>query len=103
MSVLLIGGDKLGNIKDKLKENGFSKIEHVTGRKSGNKKIKINSNLDLVLVLVDFVGHNLVDIIKRESKKSGVAVKFSRRSWVYMEDQLQGYIQEIVDNKNKMA
>ncbi|MCR3760615.1 DUF2325 domain-containing protein [Clostridium felsineum] len=95
MSVLLIGGDKLGNIKDKLKESGFNKIEHVTGRKSGNKKIRINSNLDLVLVLVDFVGHNFMDIIKRESKKSGVRVKFSKRSWSYIEDELKDYIKKI--------
>ena len=90
MSVLLIGGDRIGSITQKLRERGFDDIQHVTGRKHGNRKIKISANTDLVLVLVDFVEHNLVEIVKKESKKVGVRVEFSRRSWISMESNLQG-------------
>lgn len=89
MSVLLIGGDRIGSITQKLKENGFDNIQHVTGRKHGNRNIKISSKIDLVLVLVDFVEHNLVEIVKKQSKKAGVRVEFSKRSWTSMESNLR--------------
>lgn len=89
MSVLLIGGDRIESITRKLKENGFNDIEHVSGRKHGNRKLKINPKTDLVLVLVDFVEHNLVEIVKKESKKIGVRVEFSKRSWTSIESSIQ--------------
>lgn len=33
-SILVIGGDRLGNIVDFLEEQGFTNIHHVTGRKN---------------------------------------------------------------------
>ncbi|WP_026881195.1 DUF2325 domain-containing protein [Clostridium akagii] len=94
MSVLLIGGDRIGSITQKLKENGFDDIQHVTGRKHGNRKIKISPKTDLVLIFVDFVEHNLVEIVKKESKRIGVRVEFSKRSWISMESTIKGCIND---------
>jgi hypothetical protein len=33
MSLLVVGGDRLGKIRENLKERRFDKIMHVTGRK----------------------------------------------------------------------
>lgn len=95
MSILVIGGDKLGNITQKLSESGFSDIQHISGRKYGDRKIKISCNTDLVLVLVDFIEHSLMNIIKKESKKYGVKITFSKRSWVHIENNIQSCIKEI--------
>lgn len=98
MSILVVGGDKLGNITEKLSENGFSHIEHISGRKCGDRKTKVSCKTDLVLVLTDFVEHSLMNTIKKESKKYGVKLAFSKRSWVYMENSIKNCIKEISDD-----
>ncbi|WP_411680279.1 DUF2325 domain-containing protein [Clostridium thailandense] len=95
MSILLVGGDRLGNIKEKLIESGFKNIEHVSGRKNSDKKIKIPEKTDLVLVLVDYVGHTLTEFVKKESKRTGTKIAFSKRSWTHMEKTIQECIKEI--------
>lgn len=95
MSVLVIGGDKLGNITHKLSENGFSDIQHISGRKYGDRKLKVHYKTDLILVLIDFVDHALVNIIKKESKKYGIKITFSKRSWIHMENSIKNNIKEI--------
>lgn len=44
MSILVVGGDKIGNIIQKLSENGFSEMQHISGRKPGDKKIWCSNN-----------------------------------------------------------
>lgn len=103
MSILLIGGDRLDSITGKLMESGFENVEHISGRKNRDKKIKISEKTDLVLVLVDYVGHKLAEVAKEESKKSDVKIVFSRRSWACMEKIIQKCIVEISnDRKNLM-
>lgn len=99
MSILLVGGDKLDNIKEKLTEKGFQNIEHVSGRKKSDKKIKIPEKTDLVLVFVDYVGHKLSQTIKEQSRKYDVRIAFSKRSWTCMEKTIQKYIEDIGNDK----
>ena len=95
MSILVIGGDNLGNITQKLSERGFSDIQHISGRKSGDKRFKIPCETDLVLVLIDFIGHGLMNNIKKESKKYGVKITFSKRSWTQIESNIDNCVGEI--------
>lgn len=99
MSILLVGGDKLGNITERLMENGFDDIEHVDGRKSGARKIKISPKTDLVLVLIDYVGHKVAQNMKEESRKNDVRIAFSKRSWIHMEKTVQECVKEIKEGK----
>lgn len=94
MSILVVGGDNLGNIMQKLLDNGFSDIQHISGRKPGDKKFKIPYETDLVLVLVDFINHALMNAIKKESKKYGVQITFSKRSWVHIENNINNCIKD---------
>ncbi len=95
MSILVVGGDKLGSITQKLSETGFSEIQHISGRKYGDRKTKIPFNADIVLVLTDFIEHALMRNIKKESKKSGVKLIFSKRSWTHMEYDIKNSIKDI--------
>lgn len=95
MCILLIGGDKLGNITEKLIQNGFNDIEHITGRKKDAKSFRMPSHIDLVMVLVDFVGHQLTKIVKEESRRSNVKVVYSKRSWTHMEKKIQECAKEL--------
>lgn len=102
MSILLIGGDRLGSITNKLIESGFENVEHISGRKNRDKKIKISEKMDLVLVLVDYVGHKLAEVAKQESKRSDVKIAFSKRSWVHMEKIIQKCIMEISNDRKDL-
>jgi hypothetical protein len=95
MSILLIGGDSLGNITEKLIENGFQDIQHITGRKNDSKRFKISPKTDLVMVLVDFVSHKLSEIVKEESRKADVKIAFSKRSWTHMEKKIKECAKEL--------
>ncbi|MBU5592912.1 DUF2325 domain-containing protein [Clostridium sp. MSJ-4] len=92
MSVLVIGGDKLGNIKDYLKQNGFQTINHVTGRKKGDLKVDIPVNTDLVLILTDFIGHQLTKTIKGRVKEKEATVIYSKRSISYLDQNLKEFL-----------
>ena len=81
MSVLIIGGDRLGNIPVMLRSIGATDIKHVTGRNKRHSSFDISCQTDVVLVLIDYVNHNFAQIIKEKAKLSGVKVLFSRRAW----------------------
>ncbi|WP_368487758.1 DUF2325 domain-containing protein [Clostridium sp. BJN0013] len=89
MNILIVGGDRLDNIKNKLDKCGINKVNHITGRKKGDKKIEIPKNTDVVLVLTDFIGHNMTEIIKKQSKKNHTLIMFSKRSWVCIEENIK--------------
>lgn len=99
MSVLVIGGDRICNIKEKLRQIGFDKIEHVTGRKKNDRKVRISEKTDLVLVLIDYVGHNVTEVVKDESKRCDVKVMFSKRSWAHMERSIQDFVKGIANDR----
>ncbi|MCY6369611.1 DUF2325 domain-containing protein [Clostridium ganghwense] len=91
MSVLVVGGDKLGNIKDNLKQRGFEEISHLSGRKKSQKSIKIPENTDIVLVLTDFVNHQIAKTIKKQTKDHSTKILYAKRSWVHIEESLKKF------------
>ncbi len=81
MSIVVVGGDHLGNITDKLKSNGFTRIHHYHGRKVLKFRDKISRSTGLVLVLTDYVGTDLAKVVRAEAKKNKVNVVYCWRSW----------------------
>ncbi|TDX48948.1 DUF2325 domain-containing protein [Orenia marismortui] len=92
MSIVIVGGDKLGNIPTELNKLGFDKIEHISGRKS--YKIQLTTNADMVLVLTDYISHNLCKNVKCKAKECDVPVLFCRRSWscIYKKLNICGFL-----------
>lgn len=99
MGILLVGGDKIDKIAEKLIGCGFQDIAHISGRKNGDKRLKIPAKTDLVLVLVDFVSHDVAEIMKEQSKKYAVKIAFSKRSWTHMEKTVHECAKEIKNAK----
>lgn len=89
MSVLVIGGDKLGNIKDNLKQEGFESISHLSGRKKSQKGLKVPENIDVVLILTDFVNHQITKAIKKQIKCENTKVVYAKRSWIHIQKSLE--------------
>ncbi|WP_027308186.1 DUF2325 domain-containing protein [Caloramator sp. ALD01] len=90
MSALIIGGDKIQTLVKGLKTKGFNEIEHISGRKNGDK---INSSInraekyDVVIVLTDYVNHCVVNNLKSCSTRSKVI--YCRRSWPLIEENIK--------------
>ncbi|NGQ96746.1 DUF2325 domain-containing protein [Brevibacillus sp. SYP-B805] len=79
-TVLVVGGDRLGNIVELLNVRGFRQIHHVTGRKRLQTKVKIPGNTEMIVVFTDFVNHNLSTQIKNQAKERNVPILFCKRS-----------------------
>ncbi|MBY6274954.1 MAG: dihydroorotate dehydrogenase [Symbiobacterium thermophilum] len=77
--VLVIGGDHLGSIDEHLRRLGYRSVKHVTGR--SERRVEIPSGTELVVVLIDYVNHNLARWVKQQAKARGLPIIFSRRSW----------------------
>lgn len=87
-SLLVVGGDKLGEITNKLKNEGFKSIIHLNGRKVKRNRKEIPEKIDTILVLTDFINHNLSTLIKREAQEKSIPIYFSKRSWSFISKEL---------------
>lgn len=88
MSILIIGGDRLGNIMDNLRGIGFKDIRHISGRKKSHLELKVTQKVDVVLVLTDFVNHELAKKIKEAYKNGHCQTVFVRRSWCHIKGEM---------------
>lgn len=80
MAALIVGGDNVESIKDELLAQGIQQITHWTGRKHGDKNNVIPRNIELIVVLVNYVNHSLSSKVKKEAKRLRVPVIYSKNS-----------------------
>lgn len=81
MSVLIVGGDHLGGIPKELDKIGVTEIRHVTGRSKQKIREGIPETMDFIIVLHDFVNHNLAYKIKNLAENKRIPVVYAKRSW----------------------
>lgn len=86
MSILVIGGDYLGNITQKLSGMGFDKIKHNPGR--NRRSVIIPRKTDVVLILTDYINHDLAYKVKEETREKGIKTVFARRAWSHIQSSL---------------
>lgn len=90
MSVVVVGGDYLGNIKKKLYSLGVTALVHISGRKAVDKnKINLPKNTAFVLVFTDYVNHISAQNAKLAAKTKSIPLVFSKRSWRAVEEKLK--------------
>ncbi len=92
MNALIVGGDNLGTIPDRLHKKGFDNIEHISGRKGWGKKDSIllrSGRADLVIVFVDFLSHRVAKSAKEIIRELDANVIYTKRSWSHLEDQFE--------------
>jgi hypothetical protein len=80
-NLMIVGADHLGNITEKLMNCGVTNIIHMDGRKDNMTKRDIPSYVDIVLVMTDYINHNLAKVIKQKAKSQEVPTYFVKRSW----------------------
>lgn len=88
MSILIVGGDNLGNIVENLREIGFQDIQHVSGRKKRHLDLNVARSVDVVLVLTDFVNHQLARTIKDACRNAPCRTVFARRAWCHIKGEM---------------
>lgn len=84
MTVLIVGADRLGNIPKKLRNEGVKKIIHWSGRSRSFQNKAIPRNVDKIIVLYDFLNHNLMHSVKNRAKSYDISAIFNKRSisWI---------------------
>jgi hypothetical protein len=89
-SLLIIGADHLGVIRDKLTSIGFDVVLHISGRKVQMVKKEIPEKINCILILTDYVNHNLSTVIKKRAKNQSIPIYYAKRSWCSIYNALKG-------------
>lgn len=92
MTALLVGGDRLGNIPTELAKQGVSQVIHWTGRKGRTRIKNLPENIDMVLVLCDFVEHGLMNSVKGQAKAKEIPIIYSQRAITRIKEDLKEFL-----------
>lgn len=82
VSAVVVGADRLGNIPDLLKMHNIKIKQHISGRDSAHQKktLALPSGTGLLILLTDFLGHNVMKAFRAAALRSGIKVVACRRS-----------------------
>jgi hypothetical protein len=80
-SLLIVGADHLGVIPNKLTSVGFDEVLHI-----------IPEKISSILVLTDYVNHNLSTVIKKRAKNQSIPIYYAKRSWCSIYKALRGVV-----------
>jgi hypothetical protein len=91
LSAVVVGADRLGNIPSLLREHNIAITHHITGRDPAHQKKapRIPSGTQVLILLTDFLGHNVMKTFRNAAQKGGVQVVACRRSVCSMQQALE--------------
>ncbi|TAL75787.1 MAG: DUF2325 domain-containing protein [Burkholderiaceae bacterium] len=82
VNAVVVGADRLGNIPDLLKGHNIAIRRHISGREPAHQKRtpQLPSGTDLLILLTDFLGHNVMKAFRTAAQRSGIKVLVCKRS-----------------------
>ena len=82
LSAVIVGADRLGNIPQVLKGHNIAIRHHISGRDPSHQKktLQLPSGTDVLILLTDFLGHNVMKTFRAAAQRAGVRVLACRRS-----------------------
>lgn len=91
LNAVVVGADRLGNIPDLLGTHNIRIIHHVSGRDPSHQRrtLQLPSGTELVILLTDFLGHNVMKSFRQAAQRSGAKVMACRRSVCAMQQALE--------------
>jgi len=91
LSAVVVGADRLGNIPNLLREHNIAITHHITGRDPSHQKkaLQLPSGTQVVILLSDFLGHNVIKTYRNAAQKGGIQVVACRRSVCSMQQALE--------------
>ncbi len=101
VNAVVVGADRLGNIPDLLKDHNIAIKHHISGRDPAHQKktLQLPSGTELLILLTDFLGHNVMKTFRAAAQRSGIRVLACRRSVCCMKQALDqsGYCKACPD------
>ncbi len=94
MSILIIGGDKIHSIEERLKVLGATRTTHWNSRKNSTSHKQIPSNTDAIIMLTDFLKHNSMSYFKKEAKKQNIPLICTRRGCACVEQEFCKFLNQ---------
>lgn len=91
LSAVIVGADRLGNIPDLLKTLNIGITHHISGRDPSHQKktLQLPSGTDVLILLTDFLGHNVMKTFRQAAQRAGIRVVACRRSVCSMRQALE--------------
>lgn len=82
VSAVIVGADRLGNIPNLLQMHNIKIKQHINGREPSHQKktLTLPSGTELLILLTDFLGHNVMKAFRSAAQRSGIKVVACRRS-----------------------
>src|SRR5699024_12653138 len=73
---VIVGADRLGKIPQLLKKHNIRVSRHISGRDPAQQKkgLQLPSGTEVLILLTDFLGHNVMKSFRAAAKKAGVQV-----------------------------
>jgi hypothetical protein len=104
VSAVVVGADRLGNIPDLLKGHNIAIRRHISGRDPSHQKktLQLPSGTELLILLTDFLGHNVMKTFRAAAERAGIRVLACRRSVCSMKQALSqgGYCEACPQQAN---
>lgn len=91
MNAVIVGADRLGNLPDVLKAHNIKINKHITGRDPSHQKknLQLPSGTELVILLTDFLGHNVMKSFRSAAAKADIPIVACKRSVCSMQQALE--------------
>jgi hypothetical protein len=90
LNAVVVGADRLGNIPELLSSHNIRITQHVSGRHAAHQRrgMQLPTDTELVILLTDFLGHNVMKSFRQAAQRSGARVMACRRSVCAMQQAL---------------
>lgn len=82
MKAMIIGGDKVETTRRALLASGYADIVHWSGRKSSDLKREVPTGIDHMVIMLDFVNHNLARRMKAIARAQQISMVYVGRKQV---------------------
>lgn len=76
---LIVGGDTVEPMRRRLAAQGYQEVDHWKGRKSGDCRRAFPRHVDLVVIMLAYVNHNLVRRVRQQAARHDWPVEYHGR------------------------
>src|SRR5690606_9322540 len=90
VSAVVVGADRLCKIPEMLKMHNIAIRHHISARDPSHQKktLQLPSSTELLILLTDFLGHNVMKTFRAAAQRAGLRVLACRRSVCSMKQAL---------------
>ncbi|BEV71222.1 hypothetical protein THUN1379_07040 [Paludibacterium sp. THUN1379] len=79
MKALIVGGDTVETVRRQLAARGYDQVEHWQGRKTGDCRRSFPRQVDLIVIMLGYVNHNLCKRVRQEAQRQDWPLEFCGR------------------------